>query len=188
MSSRLILYPVITAQNSGNISIPTDGLVEVLQDLGMISSAIDKAGVNRYLIGARFLQNITFMGCAPAIELAPVEDGSSDFCHLEIGQMGASLRFIADDLLANPRCTKCKQSISNWQEQMQDWRAGVDISCPNCGAKLDPQELNWRRAAGFVQQYVAIHGVYPKEALPTEALLNKLESAFACSWDYFYAR
>jgi len=182
MSSRLILYPV------NQLDVSNDKIVETLHQLGMISSGIEHAGDNRYLIGARFLQYITFMGCAPAIELAPLENGSSEFCHVEIGQQEKSLKFIADDTLANPRCPECKESISNWQEQMHNWQAGDLMSCPNCRAKLAPENLNWRRAAGFVQQYVAIHGVYPKEALPTEALLNKLEDVFGCSWDYFYAR
>lgn len=188
MSSRLILYPVVKSDVSEKTQIPYQALIDRLYDIGMIGQAVEHLAENRYLIGDHFLQYITFMGCAPAIELVPGEGKSSDFCHLEICQGNSKLKFIADEVLANPRCTECKTNVINWQEQMMNWEDGVLIRCPECDASLQPQKLNWRRAAGFVSQHIAIHGIYPKEALPTEALINKLQATFSLNWDYFYAR
>ena len=192
MSSRLILYPVIDPLMLEQQSVPYEELVTQLRAMGMIGSDLEytkhQQYQNRYLIGDHFLQYITFMGCAPAIELAPGKDNGTDFCHLELSKEDHQLRFIADTVLANPRCTECKLPIKNWQEQMAGWEYGRTIRCSECDVSLQPQKLNWRRAAGFVGQYITIHGVYPKEALPTEALINKLHSTFLFDWDYFYVR
>lgn len=185
MSARLILHPA-----DPNYAPPAESdLVHILREVGLIGTTWGEPTEQRYLIGENFLQLVSFMGCAPAIELAPGNMDQS-FCHVGISPITLAPHFQSDIRDIMPRCPHCRQRIETWPAWIEAWRRDQNFrgECPGCHAMLSPQELDWRHTAGFGRMFVSIYNIYPREALPTEALLNKLQQATGESWNYFYQR
>ncbi len=190
MSARLILHP-----KAGDFTPDVaNEVTAALQRCGFIGEPFSPAGekneVQHYLIGEHFLQLVTFMGCAPAIELSPPAGGSLDFCHVGISPLYAQPRFLFDAVLATPRCPHCRKVIRDWQSQAGHWQSGAlsAFACADCGESLLAHQLNWRRAGGFARLHVSVFGIYPREAIPTDPLLKALAATTDGDWDYFYAR
>lgn len=200
MSASLILHPV--APDYAPASIPA--LEAALRHIGLIGeawagtvAATDtgtaaqagrEAEPRRYLIGPHFLQLITFMGCAPAIELAPPAAAGAGFCHVSLASPLARPQFRADRQGVRPRCPACRSRIADWPQRVEAWRAdpAAQAACPACGELLAVPHIDWRHSAGCARQFVFIHDIYPREALPTEALFTALQGVTGQHWDYFY--
>ena len=165
-------------------------LEQVLRQVGLIGSIWDAKGQHRYLIGERFLQLVTFLGCAPTIELEPPAAGKGEFCHIGISGIYAVPRFIADIRDVLPRCPRCRKRFTAWQSAVHSWQAdpALQTTCPDCQQSYSPMELDWRQSAGFGRVFVSIYNIYPREAIPTEALLLALGKVTHQNWDYFYTR
>lgn len=196
MSASLILHP---ADADYAPDSPTT-LESALRETGLIGEAWNRTGINaggeagevteprRYLIGAHFLQLITFMGCAPAIELAPPAEAGRSFCHVSIEPVLARPQFRADRQGVRPRCPACRARIADWPQRVEAWQAdpAAQSACPACGALLAVPHIDWRHSAGCARQFVFIHDIYPREALPTEALFSTLQRITGQQWNYFY--
>ena len=81
--------------------VPTNvaDIVTALQKTGFLGPkwhSPEAVSGERYLIGESFLSQVTFLGCAPAIELEPIADqpGSTEFCHIEIEPVKNTTEFI----------------------------------------------------------------------------------------------
>lgn len=184
MSARLILH----VRNPDYLPDSVAQLEQVLREVGLIGKPWGEASQQRYLIGDRFLQLVTFLGCAPAIELEPPTNGDAEFCHVGISRLYASAHFIADSQNVMPRCPHCRKRFEDWQIAIQQWQdnPAYQAQCPACHRNVSPTELDWRQTAGFGRFFVSIFNIYPREAIPTEALLQMLEKVTHQSWDYFY--
>ncbi len=190
MPYRLVLHPRDPDYAPENIS----ELIEVLRQMGFIGDAWGEPQAQRFLIGDRFLQLVTFMGCAPAIELAPATGmgaaQSDEFCHVGISPIHPAIQFIADGENVMPRCPHCRRRYAAWQEQLASWQTDQahQARCPACRKHFSPTALDWRQAAGFGRIFISVFNVYPREALPTDALLGRLGEATSSKWLYFYVR
>jgi hypothetical protein len=186
MSARLILH----VRDPDYVPSSVTYIKRVLQEVGLIGKPWGEASQQRYLIGERFLQLVTFLGCAPAIELEPPTNGDAEFCHVGISDLYPSARFIADTQGVLPRCPHCRKRFDDWQSAIQQWQdnPAYQALCPSCQMNLSPTELDWRQSAGFGRLFVYIFNIYPREAIPTEALLHTLGDATDQAWDYFYLR
>jgi len=191
MSARLILHPDSPDYAPAQLM----DIHQPLVDIGLLGERYGdyrpQSAEQRYLIGAHFLQLVSFMGCAPAIELAPPEEGRDDsFCHISLSDIQPRPMFAVDATLASPRCRHCRQRQDDWAQQVACWQdePRYRYECASCQAALSPMELNWRRNGGFGRVFVSIFGVYPREAIPTEHLLSCLQQATDQGWNYFYAR
>ena len=191
MSARLILHP----ETPGYAPAELVPLQRVLVDIGLLGACYGdyrvQSSEQRYLIGKHFLQLVSFMGCAPAIELAPPADaGDESFCHIALSDIQPQPMFAVDAVLASPRCPHCRQRQDDWAQRVEHWRhePRYRYECRGCHAALSPTELNWRRNGGFGRVFVSIFGIYPREAIPTEHLLACLQRATEQDWNYFYAR
>lgn len=58
-------------------------LTAALADCGLTGGALPGHGPVAFLAGPRFLEHVCFLGCAPAVRLAPSEDGGP-FCHVRL--------------------------------------------------------------------------------------------------------
>lgn len=185
MSASLLLYPADPDFAPASV----DDLAYILRDMGLIGEAWGEPDARRYLIGEHFLQLVSFLGCAPAIELAPGAEGAA-FCHIGISPVTPAPEFRADNRDVMPRCPHCRQRLAGWPAWIEGWQRdpGYRSRCPECDTSLSPMELDWRESAGFGRIFVSIFNVYPREALPTEALLNRLQQATAQAWRWFYQR
>jgi hypothetical protein len=186
MSARLILH----VRDPDYVPSSVRQIERVLQEVGLIGEPWGEASQQRYLIGECFLQLITFLGCAPAIELEPPTNGNTEFCHVGISDFYISPRFLADTQNVLPRCPHCRKRFEGWQDAIQQWQDDptYQAQCPACQMNLSPTELDWRQSAGFGRLFISIFNIYPREAIPTEALLHTLDQLTDQTWDYFYLR
>ena len=162
-------------------------LVNALQQYGFIGEKWNSPSAvkgERYLIGDAFLSQVTFMGCAPAIELEPIvsQPESTDFCHLEIEPVLDTIKFVrgSDHLVS--RCPLCRQRHANWEVIPQNLR----YHCDKCQADLSLAEFDWKNTAGCGRFFISLHGIYPQEAIPTSHLLATMEKITGTAWKYFY--
>ena len=171
--------------------VPADipALINQLQNIGFIGESWQPpSGIagERYLIGENFLSLVTFMGCAPAIELAPIsgEPGSTAFCHFEISPVAAKIEFIRGREHIVSRCPHCRQRHASWQTIPDD----LIYSCDKCGVETHLAHYDWKNSAGCGRFFISLHGIYPQEALPTSHLLLLFEKASGQKWSYFYVQ
>ena len=138
----------------------------------------------RYLIGNSFLSLVTFMGCAPAIELEPVKQqpASTEFCHFEVEAVKPEVEFIRGSEHLISRCPHCRQRHANW-ETLPD---SLTHSCDKCKVDTHLSEYDWKNTAGCGRFFISLHGIYPQEAIPTSHILQTLEKISTTEWDYFY--
>lgn len=186
MSASLVLH----ARDPAFVPASVVEIEQVLRQLGLIGQAWGDNRQHRYLIGERFLQLVTFLGCAPTIELEPSVNGDAEFCHVGLSDIYSTPRFMADSQGVLPRCPHCRKRYVDWQSAIQSWQsdAACQIQCPSCQKSLSPMELDWRQSAGFGHFFISIFNIYPREAIPTEALLIALHKATNQPWNYFYIR
>lgn len=186
MSASLVLH----VRDPAYIPASVADIEQVLMQVGLIGTAWGDSTQRRYLIGEHFLQLVTFLGCAPAIELEPPANGHAEFVHVGISDISPVSRFMVDTQDVLPRCPHCRKRYEDWQSAIQAWRIDPAYltQCPACHKSLSPMELDWRQSAGFGHFFISIFNIYPREAIPTEALLLALNKATDQGWDYFYIR
>ena len=175
-------------------------LIEILNQVGLIGASIHSGldnGVEgvagqRFYVGQHFLQHISFMGCAPAIEFAlPDNTDHSDlsrawdqFTFIYLPEPPVEPVWRADLDMAKPACPECKKRIPRSAEYID--RAAGSLSCPHCGRHASVCEYNWREFGGCARTMISIVNVYPKEAIPSGNLLNQLTKLTGVTWRYFY--
>ena len=186
MSASLVLY----VRDPAYIPASFIEIEQALQQVGLIGQPWGDDSQHRYLIGERFLSLVTFLGCAPAIELDPPACGDAEFCHVGISEIYSTPQFLADSQDVLPRCPHCRKRYEGWQSAINSWRTdpAFQAQCPACHKTMSPMEFDWRQSAGFGHFFVSIYNIYPREAIPTEALLLALGKTTNQTWDYFYIR
>lgn len=184
--NRLILYPRAIGARS---SLPA--LLEVLQNVGLIADELAPESVNamkgHHLVGERFFEHVSFLGCSPHLKLEPSENGD-EFCHVSVS-CDDKVNFFYGDNVRAPQCPQCKAVENDWSALVPRWKKAPEVftyQCAECGATKPLHMLNWRRSAGFAAVSVQIWGIHQSEAVPNDGLLNALEALTYCPWEYFY--
>lgn len=168
---------------------PPDSLRECLSSMQLLGDPVSSDSERHYLIGPAFLQYISFMGCAPAVQFAPQE--GAEFIHWYVSPCLATPRWVIDLQQALPRCPQCRGRIRHWREQVDINlvnTVSTPVSCPHCQHTHLLEQLDWRHGAGLARQFVSVMNIYPKEALPTDALLTALQHHTGTAWSYFYCQ
>ena len=182
-NGQLILHP-----NDPAHSAAPPAVLKALADIGFIGDAFGEPGEQRYRVGERFLQLITFMGCSPHIELEPPSEDSLNFCHIRIhGPLNQPLILWGRNTTA-PRCPRCRKRITEWRRRIGEWErlAEAPFPCPHCHETIAPIHLDWRRQAGAGRIFVAVQQVFPGEAVPVPELMDTLGRVSGEAWGYFY--
>ena len=171
--------------------VPTNiaDIVAALQKSGFIGGQWQSPATvsgERYLIGESFLSLVTFLGCAPAIELEPSieQPESTEFCHIEVEKIRSRVEFIrgSDHLIS--RCPHCRQRHANWHTIPEN----LLHSCDKCEVETHLSKYDWKNTAGCGRFFISLHGIYPQEAIPTTSLLLTLKKISNTEWDYFYSQ
>ena len=190
---KLVLHP-----RDANFALTSwDGLIARLREVAFLGEQLEeplnkplnKERQNRFLVGERFLHYITFMGCSPAVELAPLTDGSQDFCHIHFSDITPEPRFRSASQNVFARCPHCRKRISNWEQAVSNWSkdsSTVNFHCDKCAEPVSLTQLGWRHTAGFARLFIDIYSIYPQEGIPTDQFLSLLETETGTQWDYFY--
>ena len=173
-------------------------LVSELQAIQMIGEPLALDNGVFYPTGEQFLQQISFLGCSPLIELEPPSDpatlsadsAAGRFCHVFL-HCSISLCLHADKQCPAPRCPKCRQPFSDWRDAFSTFQQNptlADWNCTGCGFSGQLSELSFHKAAGIGHTFIEIRGIYPAEAVPTDALLNRLQRLSGGPWRTIYIR
>lgn len=157
-----------------------EAVTQALQALGLAAEEIE-GEANSYLVGEKFLDLVAFMGCSPSISFTPGED-SSRFTFIRVTTSPDRITALTGQHSFAPHCPACKKPVTDWRESLSD----NALPCTNCGAVSPPWLYNWRRSAGFARCFIEITDIYPKEAIPQDALLSSLENINQGAWKYFY--
>ena len=178
---------VFHAKNPEYIPESVSHIIEALQGIGFIADkweSFDAGLGNLYLIGDSFLSLVTFMGCAPAIELEPLADEpeSTEFCHIEIEDIKPNVEFVRGAEHIVSRCPCCRQRHADWKVIPENFL----YTCDKCKVESHLSEYDWKNTAGVGRFFISLHGIYPQEALPTSSLLQTLEKISGTEWTYFY--
>lgn len=178
---------VFHAKNPNYVPENVANIVKTLQQIGFVGAQWQSPDVvygERYLIGNSFLSLITFMGCAPAIELEPIEDNpeSTEFCHIEIEDIKENINFVRGSEHIISRCPHCRQRHADWKIIPES----LLYACDKCNVETHLSEYDWKNTAGCGRFFINLHGIYPQEALPTLNLLQTLEKITGTEWTYFY--
>jgi len=194
---KLVLHP-----QDENFALPSwDGLIARLREVAFLGDQIGESlgerlgnpleieQPNRFLVGERFLQYITFMGCSPAVESTPPTDGSLDYCHIHFSKIYPEVRFRSASQNVFARCPQCRKSIGNWAQAVSLWSkdaSAVNFNCDKCAEPVSLTQLGWRHTAGFARLFIDVNSIYPQEAIPTDPFLSLLETQTGTQWDYFF--
>ena len=168
-------------------------LIEHFAHLGLLAEPVPGSEATEFYIGDHFLQYISFMGCAPAVQFKAEANNleSTSFIHWHVSPALPQPRWIIDPQHGLPRCHACQVRIDNWREQIPNIAeppATTRLHCPQCQRQNTLLELDWRQAAGYARQFVSVVNIYPKEALPTDALLHQLGHKTGVTWRFFYCQ
>ncbi|MDX2457706.1 MAG: hypothetical protein QNL87_09380 [Gammaproteobacteria bacterium] len=169
-----------------------------LQAIGLVRAPVALEDNVFYPTGDNFLQLVSFLGCSPMIELDPPADrttlltasAAGKFCHLFLN-CTETLAFRADSQCPPPRCPDCRQPVADWQTAIESWKkntAQSDWICTHCGFAGQLTALQFRKAAGFGRTFIEIRGIYPSEAVPTDALLDTLQRLTNGPWKTIYMK
>ena len=186
-AGKLLLHP-------GQSPIDANRVVERLREMAFLGDPYHHAAApeaRRWLAGERFLRLITFLGCSPYLAFEPPEDGSEDFCHIELDGPHATPRFRHGRNTRATQCPACRFRPDDWKALIA--RAETDASapwvCPKCTTTTPLGELNWRRNAGSGRVFIVVHSVFPNEAVPNPELLSALKQASeGIEWRHFYVQ
>lgn len=175
---KLVLHPDTSAPTPDPETVLT-----ALRNLGVIGAPFLLDDRTHYRTGPGFLDHLTFLGCAPSIELDPPATGADEaaragrFCHVQVHPLNPEprARYRAGQ---GPRCRACRCEMTPQALTLpQD-----PITCPGCGQTVPASGLNWRQAGGCAQLFLDIWGIHTGEAVPGEQLLERL----GAGWRFFY--
>ncbi|TNF34946.1 MAG: hypothetical protein EP315_06595 [Gammaproteobacteria bacterium] len=174
---QLVLYPKSVARAPDDLQ----HLLAMLKQTGLIADSDDQAC---QLPGKDFLNQLTFLGCSPEIQLSP-EDGEK-FCRISFSNIETKAVCLGHTSSIKPKCPACKKTISNWQ-QTEDWQqADSLLHCVHCNTDSAMHELKWRHECAYGRFALCIHYIHPHEAVPSETLLEALHRITGFDWDYCY--
>lgn len=181
--SRLTLSPI-----DPNYAVERDGLITLLQRIELAATRIEASG-ERFRCGPELMRWITVIGCAPYLNLEPSRSGALDFCHIELIPPTHFPRYLGPTPPKRPPiCPHCKGPAGEGPELLERYAAeGTTPPCQNCGTEVPIFMLNWPKRAGFARGGIHFWNIFEGEAIPSDALLEQLETATGIAWSYFYA-
>lgn len=188
-SPRITAVPrlIFHAQQANYVPADPSGLCRDLQKLGLLGPAFSCVGGPCYLSGERFLQLLSFLGCAPTIRLEPTQEQDESFCHLRLRTTTMKPEFLAGRNLGVPRCPHCRNRVTDWQERVDSIQEPTSgLVCPHCQAHLALAALDWNKTAGYARFFLEVYDIHPHEAVPTPGLMNALSALSGQDWQYFY--
>jgi len=181
---KLVLHPA-----ASQVAPTPAAIIRMLRDIGLIGPCFTLDEQSHFLTGPNFLDGVSFLGCAPSIQLDPpappadhrAEARAGRFCHIQLHTStdGPQLRYKHDQ---NPRCRRCRADIP---AQLLH-ATTAELRCADCGHTASLSELNWRQSGGLARCFLDIWGIHTAEAVPSDRLLEGLAQLSDGPWQFFY--
>lgn len=192
------VHKLLLVPENRSISLNQQVLSELLTAVKLIGNILPLDGLQAFQAGTRFLQRVTFLGCAPNIQLDPPADineladvcHSGKLCHIRLVCNHKSLRYRCNTG-AVPRCPTCRTIDTQWDNYLENWSSYPEMTiwqCGECQTTSTIHALHFRKQAVFTQDCVEIWGIYPSEAIPGEKLMESLRGLTDCNWHTFYIK
>lgn len=176
-------YSLILHSANPEIACEQSDLIKLLKDIQFID--LEETS-SRFQIGEKFLQQMTFLGCSPAIELAP--NGEQAYVYVEVPDTLPVITFHSGKNLKFPRCPACKETLNTIATDIAQAKDINSLPCPSCQQAINPLQFNWRKSAFFGKSKILIGNIYEAEAVPNENLLSYLSELTGDNWKYSYIR
>ena len=176
----LYLHPITPGFSLPDMTSFISGLVEIALISHPIKNKPDDE--NSFYVGKKYLEYITYMGCSPAIQFEE-DENSTKFCHIRIYQYDSTKLIINQTQKRAPHCPGCHQAVTSWQHSKTD----TTIRCDHCDTTSSIEDFDWRKMAGTARLFIEVTDIFPKEAIPQPALLEKLADLTDTKWTYFYS-
>jgi len=171
----LVLYAALADHE-----VPAQSLVALLSSNGLIGRALSE---HKFLAGDRFFQSISFLGCSPSIALQPQQ--GEVYLRIEISSFVRPVLFCAPRA-HTPLCRHCgRPFLEDWPLRINQSTDG-NMVCKSCDLPNRIEQLNFRRRACYSRSVVAFSPVFESEAVPSEQLMQALQSEFATPFRYAY--
>lgn len=174
-NASLVLYP----DDPNWTPEDPDVCINFLQEIKLAGNNLDKEEMC-FLVGDKFLDYISFMGCSPNIKFNK-KNNDEKFTFIRI-ILSESVTALTGKHSFSPLCPQCKKPNKNWRENLED----NQLVCNHCQTTSDAWQFNWRKSACFARCFIEITDIYPKEAIPQPSLLTALEKKFQTSWAYCF--
>ena len=159
-----------------------NSMLDALRDEGLIGPPTAGTDTDEFLAGDRFMERVMFLGCSPQLVLEPSPAGDGQqLCYIRL-HCYKEVRFLCSSQRPAVRCDSCRAPARLSDPELHD----AVYRCEKCGRESLYSALDWRQGAGFGRFFIEINGVYPHEAVPSDALLNGLGALSNCRWKYFY--
>lgn len=166
-----------------------DEFIAQCQQKQLLANLISVDETCHYLLGERFMQYVSFVGCSPYLKLAPESEHDENFSSAVLPCQETDIQFFVRHPTPAPNCPKCKKPQTQINELVQSsktTRHNSTVVCISCHKENTLSELDWRRNAAFCRFYIAISHIYPKEAIPTNELMDWLSHYSDKHWQYCY--
>ena len=143
--------------------------------------AVKRADEIQFQPGDKLMAFINFLGCSPALSSGHLDSLIKIHAFEQMVALGG-------ESINALRYPQCKHRIENPTELLQGYPEHRDWTCPVCQNHGYIDEINWRKSAGFACMFIEISAIFPKEAVPTDALLALLKACTEAEWQWFYSR
>ncbi len=173
MSFSLFLY----AEDSKNFNLSKTQLIDYLQEIDFITNQTRSLPLQ---VGSKLMDYITFLGCSPALQRGDIESSISIHHFNQLtGLGGKSIQTI--------RYPGCKHPVHQPENLITSYPEVKKWKCPVCGIEGKTDEIQWRKSVGFSTIFIEISQIFPKEAVPSDKLLNALNKFTNHHWQWFYS-
>jgi len=160
-------------------------LLDLLATVGLMGSAVRMGERTHYATGDELLGLVTFLGCAPHLVLEPPPaPRPMDFVNVALNGPLSVPRLRRGRNTIAPPCPACGTRGHRWDAVPGD---GIPAVCCNaCGTVTPAAGLNWRKTAAVANCFIDIWGIYPAEAVPNPALMDRLAAFSGGPWRHAY--
>lgn len=182
---RLILFPTMPDA----VPLERSRWQRALREAGFIGDSLTSMGPDHFRAGPEFLSCVTFLGCSPALDLGFDEMGEEEIPNRYFIELppATDVPVMIGHPARPPRCPHCRKELADWSASPPK-NVLAEQACRQCGRSAALYRWQWRRQAGFGRYWIEVRGVHEGEAVPTDALLSRLQNLTGVLWDYAYSR
>jgi len=167
------------------------GLINELQDCGFIDTQLAQDPEQTFKSGKNFMDHISLVGCSPVYALDPDIEEPSGI--VSFSPISDEPQFIYGSNSMTPKCPECREPLTHWKDllakPLQPCNTlKIAVQCHHCQQQNNLTSLRFRREAAVGRFFIFVHGIFPREAVPMDGLLQMLEKFMGSPMAYYYCQ